>query len=430
MKKLITITLMIFAFVVMWQGCTKPEEMGSVYGTVTDYATGEPIKNANVKLKPTGTTTLTGSDGTYQFDNVANGKYSLFLSKNGYSDLDDDYEIAVANGNNVRRDVQLRSLFKSVQILSDGVEISVLDFGADPSIVRKTLTIFNNGTSDLTAEFTTSGNWMSFTTSVCDNCSSASLSIPQGSGKQLIVNVKRDNLVQGENHGYINISSGDYLKTLVVKAIGLSTPVLSNFSLTNVIQHSCEAQCSIVNDGGWSISDKGFEYRLYSTDNPSSVSCGPGNNNFQAQIPVGFLEPQSQVRAYATNGIYTAYSGWIAINDNPYFNLPTFTYGGQVYRVAPAAANTYTRAEAIDYCDNLTLYGYTDWQLPSFDELKIMWQNRNSIGGFGTGDWLSITQCYSNRGYYIRFRNNNDSYNGTAGCDNLLFKVRPVRVEN
>ena len=309
MKKLIPIKLIILALVVMWQGCTRPEETGSIYGTVTDYATGEPIKNANVKLKPTGTTTLTGSDGTYQFDNVANGdNYSLYLSKNGYSDLDDeDYKIVVVNGNNVRRDVQMRALFKSIQILVDGVEISSLDFGADPSIVRKTLTIYNNGTLDLTAEFTTSGSWMSFG---YNNNSTYSLGIPQNSGKQLVVNVERGNLVQGENHGNIYISSGDYMKTLEVKAVGLGMPVLSDISLTNFTSYSCEAHCSIVNDGGWSIADKGFEYDYIYGGDPQLVYCGPGINNFQAPIPGSYSNPY-KVRAYATNGVYTAYTGWV-----------------------------------------------------------------------------------------------------------------------
>ena len=55
MKKLILITSMIvIAIAVLWQGCTKPEEIGSIYGTVTDFETGEPIKNANVTLRPSG----------------------------------------------------------------------------------------------------------------------------------------------------------------------------------------------------------------------------------------------------------------------------------------------------------------------------------------------------------------------------------------
>ena len=37
-------------------------DSGGICGVVTDFATGEPIKNANVQLRPTGETTLTGTE--------------------------------------------------------------------------------------------------------------------------------------------------------------------------------------------------------------------------------------------------------------------------------------------------------------------------------------------------------------------------------
>lgn len=89
-------------------GCGKNNQ-GSVYGTVTDFATGDPVVNANVRLNPRGETTLTGYDGTFQFYDLADGSYSLSLSKNGYMDLDDDYVIKIENGKSVRRDVQIRN---------------------------------------------------------------------------------------------------------------------------------------------------------------------------------------------------------------------------------------------------------------------------------------------------------------------------------
>ena len=53
----------------VWYGCTEKEEdiLGSIYGTVTDYATGEPVGNVSIKLRPSGEATLTGNDGSYEF---------------------------------------------------------------------------------------------------------------------------------------------------------------------------------------------------------------------------------------------------------------------------------------------------------------------------------------------------------------------------
>ena len=92
----------------MFFGCTPEEEkLGTIYGTVTDFSSGEPIGNANVRLNPRGETTLTGMDGTFEFVDLPSSSYSLSLSKNGYVDLDDDYVIEIENGNSVRRDLQL-----------------------------------------------------------------------------------------------------------------------------------------------------------------------------------------------------------------------------------------------------------------------------------------------------------------------------------
>ena len=106
----------------MFFGC-KPEDeiekFGIIYGTVTDFASGEPISNVNVRLNPRGETTLTGSDGTFQFNDLAAGSYSLSLSKNGYVDLDDDYVIKIENGNTVQRAIQMQKELKgSVSFLS------------------------------------------------------------------------------------------------------------------------------------------------------------------------------------------------------------------------------------------------------------------------------------------------------------------------
>lgn len=98
--------LLVLCYVMV--GCGKETKLGSIFGTVTDYVTGDPVSNANVRLNPGGETTLTGSDGSYQFNDVANGNYSLSLSKNGYVDLDDDYVIEIENGNSVHRDLRLK----------------------------------------------------------------------------------------------------------------------------------------------------------------------------------------------------------------------------------------------------------------------------------------------------------------------------------
>lgn len=84
MKKLISITSMIFAIVILWHGCTKPEKTGSIYGTVTDQATGEPIENAYVSLYPGTQCLQTGYDGQFVFSDLPSKQYMVSCEKTGY----------------------------------------------------------------------------------------------------------------------------------------------------------------------------------------------------------------------------------------------------------------------------------------------------------------------------------------------------------
>ena len=107
---------------------------GSIYGTVTDFSTGNPVNNAIVRLNPLGEAALTGLDGSFQFSDVPDGTFFLSLSKDGYVDLDDNYNIEIINGKSVRRDVQLQHAFESFKLTINGIEIDTLDFGIDPSL--------------------------------------------------------------------------------------------------------------------------------------------------------------------------------------------------------------------------------------------------------------------------------------------------------
>lgn len=106
MKKLISIASMILAFVVLWQGCTKPEETGTIYGIVTDYDTGEPLEHAVVELFPGGETMLTGVDGYYLFKDLKPSQYSLSCLKSGYDS--DRAFIELTAGKDIRYDVLMK----------------------------------------------------------------------------------------------------------------------------------------------------------------------------------------------------------------------------------------------------------------------------------------------------------------------------------
>lgn len=191
-------------------GCEKNKNLGSIYGTVTDFATGDPVGNANVRLNPRGETTLTGSDGTFQFNDIEDGNYSLFLSKNGYVDLDDDYVIEITNGNNVRRDVQLKQ--SRVVVTVNGIEIDTLDFGSDVSFNRIYFLVTNNTMTNIDVDLGSSSNWITIW------IPGSNTNISPNNGKSFEIEIKRSLLQVGYNIGYVYINAGAFSKTLVLKA--------------------------------------------------------------------------------------------------------------------------------------------------------------------------------------------------------------------
>lgn len=183
-------------------GC-KPEEeekYGTIYGTVTDFATGEPVSNANVKLRPNGETTLTGNDGTYEFVDLETGKYSLLLSKAQYADLDDDYIIELEAGKQVKRDVQLRKKVASLKIVDmSGNPLDTLDFGDAESVKVKTFNVFNDGTETLTCTATYDCEWIA-------NVSGLENQIQSGQTAPVTVRIDRVALADGVNTTFLYIS--------------------------------------------------------------------------------------------------------------------------------------------------------------------------------------------------------------------------------
>ena len=59
----------------------------TIYGTVTDEDTHESLKEVEVSLSPgTHTNKRTGSDGYYEFVDVAVKPYTIYARKNGYQE--------------------------------------------------------------------------------------------------------------------------------------------------------------------------------------------------------------------------------------------------------------------------------------------------------------------------------------------------------
>lgn len=67
-------------------GCSKTEydNFASLYGVVSDNATGAPIANATVVLSPGGATKTTRGDGLFEFSDLEPQQYTITVQKSGY----------------------------------------------------------------------------------------------------------------------------------------------------------------------------------------------------------------------------------------------------------------------------------------------------------------------------------------------------------
>jgi len=88
--------------------------------------------------------------------------------------------------------------------------------------------------------------------------------------------------------------------------------------------------------------------------------------------------------------------------------------------VTDQGAGTY----AASICDNLTLGGYSDWYLPSREELYQLYVNKNVIGGFDSSYWSSSEYSLT-RPWTVSFYNG--SYDNVYGKGYGSNKVRCVR---
>ena len=421
----------------MFFGC-KPEDeiekFGIIYGTVTDFASGEPISNVNVRLNPRGETTLTGSDGTFQFNDLAAGSYSLSLSKNGYVDLDDDYVIKIENGNTVQRAIQMQKVSASLQIVdNDGNIITMLDFGSDEDVSQKTFNIFNNGNMTLDFTITKTSNWI-------EEVAPLNGIVNIGDTRPIYVIIDRNRLSYGENQTNLLIttlnSGGVELTIKATKGAGL--PTVTTSSVTNITSNSASCGGDVTSDGGSGVTSRGICWSTAPnpTINDNTATSGGGTGAFSCNMSNLQSNTTYHIRAYAKNSAGVSYGADVPFKtDVP---LPTFQYGGNTYYVAPDPELVLYWEEANDYCNSITLYGLSGWRLPTKNELLQMYVNRNSIGGFHdyyssycyecSFYWSSTPSSYYSYEYMMVDFDDGSLYDSGDGY--WTAAVRPIRKKN
>lgn len=141
----------------------------------------------------------------------------------------------------------------------------------------------------------------------------------------------------------------------------------------------------------------------------------PGDPGYDQNVPHGIITTESDF-----SNTYAWGCGGGTIN------------GADILAVGYGLQNTldilsgcpYTTIAAYQ-CNNLVHGGYSDWHLPSRDELTILYQNRVAIGGFlGGYHWSSTEWNYDASFAWVR--DFSTGYSGNGG-KNGSYRVRAVR---
>lgn len=79
---------------------------------------------------------------------------------------------------------------------------------------------------------------------------------------------------------------------------------------------------------------------------------------------------------------------------------------------------------AASLCDQLVLQGYNDWFLPSKNELNLLYQQRDHIGGFAADYYWSSSERDSVTAWYLYFPYGPQYYTKKDSAA----RVRPIRA--
>ena len=409
MKKTIISMILVFAVLAFLVSCGGSEgsgnggsgsndsgETGSIYGIVTDKATGEQIINAGVELQPTGLKTVTGSDGQFEFNEVATGTYTLYVTKTGYSDNSSD--ITVESGKQSKGDVQLEKLPAALRIVDDnGKDISELDFGEKLADVSRQFNIFNDGYEKLEWELSFSADWIK-------SVSKEGGELKAGGTQGVIVNIDRSLLESGENVTTIHVTSNDGNKQLTVKATDATVlPTLNTLETTNITSSTAVLNAEILTSGVPSYSERGFVYALES--NPTlentiaQLTAKVTEENLYSATVTGLeLGEEYYVRGYAINEAGIAYST-NEVKFSPEMDLPNVTTEDATNINLDSESATFngTIVDEGDpaYTERGFVYGFT--HNPSVDNTKI------EVIGSGLGKFsANVTELEVGSIYYIR----------------------------
>lgn len=402
--------------------CSKkddPKVVGSLYGSVTDKATGEPVKYAKIELMPTGMSVRTGDDGNFEFVKIEQGSYNLYVTKSGYMEYKTN-DIPINEDSKDRPvNILLEKLPPALQVVNDSrQEIDTISFGGVEGDEMRSFNIFNNSEDPLEWQIVYKPNWI-------ESFSKEEGILDKGKTQTIVVTIDRTKLNSGYNSTVVHIVSDNGSKQLTITATSIG--VIETLEVSEITPSSAVLNGKFNKMPTSSVLEYGF---VYGTMPTPSLDNGAIKVIVKGTAHVGNY---SYAISDLTNG-ETYFVRAFAITESEEYYGDTHSFIPQdVLCVTLVAANLMVQKtdlgsvdweSAMTMCKSSMVGGFTDWRLPTIEELMTLYTEREYIGGFQCQYSYWSSSLNVSYAYYISF--NSGAVDYTAKYNSK--RVRAVRT--
>ena len=205
----------------------------------------------------------------------------------------------------------------------------------------------------------------------------------------------------------------------------------------NHVNTLLSANPATIGTGSWKILN-GTGGILADTSNPVSPFTGVGASSYNLiwkienecrttkdTVQISFAMPQVNCNGIMYVHPTDNHGGSIWGCPGTVTNATSLTNGAQNTNLIVATCSDQTIAAR--RCSNLTAYGYSDWYLPSVDELDCLYNNLTAIGGFYTMSGIVYWSSTETNANWANAQNFNTGLQTTINQKGGACRVRCVR---